>query len=284
MKPGPKARVTNEADIGVPGRTGISMGWLSSQAYVWNMVLHAVRDGVPGFIAKAEGAKRAKTILAAEVDYLEFHDAASRSGRQRRRLSRRRKIETEFMQVAIVAPEKVHQARQLIKGKEGWVLTAPRYACPEMWERLKKAGSVVEVQRVARDLHVRYRAISAAQWKPLHDHAPDFLRAKALHNYPKSKRPCSDEKRMHFCAKVLSGFMQDIAPATATKRLARLSLPTKRELRRSFEDEAAWLSKPQFRKRPMRRLVSVERERGSSDWWNVYEDEKERTWRERRET
>lgn len=108
MKPGPKARVTNEADIGVPGRTGISMGWLSSQAYVWNMVLHAVRDGVPGFIAKVEGAKRAKTILAAEVDYLEFHEAASRSGRQRRRLSRRRKAETEFMQVAIVAPEKVH--------------------------------------------------------------------------------------------------------------------------------------------------------------------------------
>lgn len=283
MKPGPKPRVTHEADIRVPGRTGISIGWLSSQAYVWNMVLHAVRDGVPGFIAKIEGAKRVTTSLAVEVNYLEFHEAASRSERRRRGLSKRGKAGSEFVQVATVAPDKIHQARQLIRGKAGWILTPPRYACPEVWERLKKARSVSEVQRTARELHVRHRAISAAQWTPFHDHAADFLRAKALHNYPKSKRPLSDEKRMHFCAKVLSGFMQDIAPATATKRLARLPLPTRKDLRRSFEDEAAWLSKPQFRKRLMRRLISVERERGSSEWWNVYEDEQGRSWRERSE-
>jgi len=214
------------------------------------------------------------------MDYLAFHDVLAQAEQQRRGLSRARARKIELVCVAIVAPEKTVDARQLVKGKPDWIFTPPRYPLPEMWERLKKARSISEVQRVARDLHVRYRAISVAQWEPFHTHAADFLRAKKLHNYPRSERPGSDEKRIHFFAKVLSGFMQNVAPATATKRLGHLSLPNKQGLKRSSEEHAMWYSKVRYRKGKMKRLIAVERDRGSLEWWNVYQDESDRTWRE----
>jgi hypothetical protein len=79
---------------------------------------------------------------------------------------------------------------------------------------------------------------------------------------------------------VLSGFIQDIAPATATKKLARLALPNAQEIYKSFKEEAAWRSKPQFRKKKMKRLIAIERDSGSNRWWNVYQDEKDHTWHE----
>jgi hypothetical protein len=283
MKPGPKRQIVKEEEFGIPGRTGISLGWLNSQAHVWNMVLHDLRDGVPGFIAKIAKSGPGKRRLAPEMDYLAFHDVLAQAEQQRRGLSRAHARKIELLRVAIIAPKRTLDARELVKGKRDWMLTPPRYPIPEIWERLKKARSICDVQRLARDIHVRYRTISVAQWEPFHNHAADFLRAKKLHNYPRSVRPGSDEKRIHFFAKILSGFMQNIAPATATKRLARLSLPNKRELRRAFEEHAMWYSMPKYRQGKMKRLIAVERERGSVKWSNVYQDETDRIWREPRE-
>ncbi|MCI0722927.1 MAG: hypothetical protein L0338_28760 [Acidobacteria bacterium] len=134
-----------------------------------------------------------------------------------------------------VLPERLRYVQQLLKDKKGWMLTLPERPRPEVWNRLKRARSVAEVRKIADELHKGNRTISAAQWKPFHFRARDLLRAKRLHNYPKSNRPRSDDKRIHFFAKVLAGLMQGIAPATAAKRLSNLALPDSHEIARDFQ-------------------------------------------------
>ena len=302
MKPG--RRPKSDDDFG--RARGIALGWLKSQAYVWNMVLHEVRDGLPGFIAKIAGRGTGKRKLAPVMDSLSFFDLLSQSERQRRGLARARDRKVDVVIVSAVPPQRFDDARKLVRGKKGYVLTLPILPRPELWERLKDAHSAADVQRIARRLHLD-RHISAAQWAPLHCHAQDLVRARKLHNYPNSKkRASSDEKRIHFFAKVLSGLMQGpgiatkarlringrrrtihfhqnegISPATATKRLARLPLPKKEDFKRDWEEDAAWYSKPMYRKRPMRRLNAYERQAATGDWCAVYEDQTGRIWREK---
>jgi hypothetical protein len=145
-------------------------------------------------------------------------------------------------------------------GNEQYIFTPPTPGKPELWKRLKEARSVSELQGLAICIG---ETIPTVHWNALHSHAVDFLKAKKLRNYPGSNRPRSDEKRLHFVAKVLSGFMQDIAPATATKRLSRLSLSDAGDIQKSFEEEAIWYSKPQYRTQKMKRLVRIEREKCS---------------------
>ena len=76
--------------------------------------------------------------------------------------------------------------------------------------------------------------------------------------------------------------MQNIAPTTATKRLGRLSLATAQDIKKSLEEDAMWYSRPPQRKQKMKRLIAIKHDEGSSQWWNVYQDERDRIWREPR--
>ncbi|MBZ5643432.1 MAG: hypothetical protein LAO19_11780 [Acidobacteriia bacterium] len=280
MKPGPKPKRNKGANLGVPGRDGINLGWLTAQAHVINLHLHYLRDGVPGYLAKIKSnAPRKPSRQSRIMDPLHFDGLFVQSARRQVGLSRSGG-NIEVVVVGTVTPGKGEDARKLLKGKKDFVFTPPVPGNPELWKRLKNVSSASEVRQLALQIG---KIIPTMHWGVLHSHARDFLRAKKLHNYPRSNRPRSDEKRIYFFAKVLSGFMQDIAPATATKRLARLSLPNAREISESFEEDAMWRSMPQFRKQGMKYLIAVERERGSSQWWNLYRDEKDRILREPRE-
>jgi hypothetical protein len=170
------------------------------------------------------------------MDYLTFMKVLAEASRRR---------ETVVVRVGIVHPKKSKDALEKLKDlrKHGWVLNPPGPPRAEIWEWLKRARSVVEIRQIARELHERYREISVPQWRALHSHAGDLLRAKQLHNYPRSNRPRSDDKRIHFLAKVLAGFMVGFAPTTATKRLARLHLPNNHDITGSFEEYATMFSK-----------------------------------------
>lgn len=268
------------------------------------MVLHQLRDGQPGFIAKVASCGSGKPNLEPVMDYLSFFKLLSQSERQRSGLARAQDGKVDVVIVSVVAPRRSDDARELIKGKKEFVLTPPILPKPELWGRLKDARSAADVQRLARTLHL-CGDISAAQWAPLHCHAQDLLRAKQLHNYPKNEREGSDEKRIHFFAKVLSGLMQGssmamkvrlridgrrrtihvhqnegISPATATKRLAHLPLPKREDFERVWKEHAAWYSKPIYRKSPMKRLRAYERQAATGEWYAVWEDQTGRIWRE----
>jgi hypothetical protein len=211
------------------------------------------------------------------MDFLSFSNLLSQSYRRRRGIARPEDRNIEVVVVGTVSQGNGQEARELIRGKKDYILTPPVPRNPEVWERLKDAHSAFEVRQVALRID---KKIPTTHWRALHTHADDFLGAKKLHSYPKSDRPRSDEKRIHFVAKVISGFMQDIAPTTALKRLARLSLPNTQDIQKSVEEAAMWDSKPEHRKSRTKRLIALERGKGSSQWWNVYQDETDRIWRE----
>ncbi|HEX2715938.1 MAG TPA: hypothetical protein VHM88_27460 [Candidatus Acidoferrales bacterium] len=272
MKPGPKPKQRSLSEFGEP--SGISLGWLKSQAYVWNMVLHGLRDGEPGFIAKIVARERPKLRLGPVVDSLTFwnvvhqFDPVAQAEWWRRGLSLANFRKGKVVSLVAIFPKYSKDALELVKGKKDWLLTPPTPPRREHWERLKKARSVAGVRRIGRELH-ELRALSAPQWAAIYCHAEDFLRAKKLHNYPGDrKRPKSDDKRIHFLAKVLSGFMQGrstrrrirlkiddrwktirfycqegIAPTTATKRLSHLALPGKDDFLKYWQQYGASFSK-----------------------------------------
>lgn len=279
MKPGPKPKQRSLAELEQP--SGINLGWLKSQAYVWNMVLHRLRDGEPGFIAKIVARERSKVRLAPVVDFLTFwnvvhqFDLVAQAEWRRRGLSLADFRKGEVVSLIAISPKHSKYALELVKGKKDWVLTPPTPPRREHWERLKKARSVVEVRRIGRELH-ELRVLSVPQWAAIYCHADHFLRAKKLHSYPGDrKRPKSDDKRLHFLAKVLSGFMQGrstprrirlkidgrwktirfycqegIAPTTATKRLSHLALPGKDDFWKYWQQYGESFSKQQRKEQP----------------------------------
>lgn len=262
MRPGPKSKNEENSDS-----RRISVGWLKAQARVINLHLRRLKDGQPGFIAKIDRWPKGSQLMQS-IDYIFF-------GRWLKQL---RAEGAEVVVVGVVAPGKEGPAEELIRGKENFIFAPPYPAHPELWNQLKRARTVSEVEE-ATD-HIA-KMIPTAHWRALRSHAREFLSAKKLHHYPKSRRrPSSDDKRLQFIAKVWSGFMQDISPATATKRLSRLRLPNKDEIWDSLEEAALWSVSPRHRKKKMRQLIRVERETGSSQWWNVFKDETERVWRE----
>jgi hypothetical protein len=214
MKPGPKAKRPSATEQ----QAGINLGWLRAQAHVCNGLLYDLRDGYPGRLTKRIEVSRIKTIGG--------------------------KTWRPAIELAIVFPGRERQARQLVRAYKGWEFVPPEPPRPELWKRLKDAHSAAEVRQLARRI---CKIFPTAHWEYLHARAEDFIKAKSLHNYPRSSRSRSDDKRIHFCAKVLSGLMQGISPATATKRLAHLVLPDGSEIKRMLHDDAARLNRIEYR-------------------------------------
>jgi hypothetical protein len=58
-------------------------------------------------------------------------------------------------------------------------------------------------------------------------------------------------------------------------------LPKKKDLGKYWEEDAAWYSKLAYRKTPMQRLVGYERQRGTTEWYALLEEQTGRTWHEK---
>lgn len=184
------------------------------------LALYRLRDGAPGLLRHAKGGVW-KTRLLAEIP----EDEVGRPEKTRQRILAKqvRYIPLRYRVTTLVVPpteEARNDVLELVKRNKNWNFTPPVAPRPEIWERLKKARSVDEVRQIAH--RVRHEPLLAAI---LYSRAKDFLRAQRLHNYPKSKRPHSDNKRILFFAKSLAGLQLGIAPATATRRLPHVCLP-----------------------------------------------------------
>jgi hypothetical protein len=104
-------------------------------------------------------------------------------------------------------------------------MAQPIFARPDLWEQLKGANSIEEMQRVTVDIARWMRSFVHPRWRrELQNHAADLFHAKEnLWNYPRSDRPSSDKRRVEFFGKSLAGLILGISPATATKHLLRWS-------------------------------------------------------------
>ncbi len=143
--------------------------------------------------------------------------------------------------------------REYQRKEEGWQYIPPISPQPETWEALKKACTVRQGRRVARDfgrwisrsrngyvivqgrkLKLERSKVYRNYWRVLHDHAEEILAAKQLWTYPKSD--WADDKRIEFFAKSLAGLMLGLAPATAQRRLTGWRWPVKdfEETRKKF--------------------------------------------------
>ena len=197
------------------GPRPVDISKLAFEADSLAMSLHELRDGRPGLLVHLKGGVW-KTTLLPELR----EDEVGRPEKLRRRVmaGQVRYVRSRCKVNTLIVPRTgraLKDAWRLVRGSRHWRYVTGVSARPEIWERLKTARSVAEIREIARGLR---RPVLCSL---LRSHAEGFLRAKSLPHYPKSNRPRSDTKRIQFFAKVLAGLKLGIAPATATKRLAR---------------------------------------------------------------
>jgi hypothetical protein len=143
---------------------------------------------------------------------------------------------------------------------QDWLVFPPTFPKPEVWEQLKKARSVAQIEEAARGIGELASAFaSSTDWaqKPagaLSHFAEGILDAKRLPHYPRKSRTRSDDKRIVFLAKVMAGLTLGLRPITAVKRLSRWQWPkdwAEKPLRefverqsRKFQEQHGGLKKP----------------------------------------
>jgi hypothetical protein len=104
-------------------------------------------------------------------------------------------------------------------------------AQPQLWRQLKRPESIKQLQHTGEGIHAWLSAsVPGIQGTPqyreaLCGHPAELFQARRLWNFPRTDRPSSDDKRIAFFAESLAGLMLGIAPATATKKLARWTPP-----------------------------------------------------------
>lgn len=218
--------------MGRRGPQRIDIGRLRGKAYVWSMWLLALRDGSPGLITKMKyGVPETRLVWAVEVSWHEVGHPELIQGRQPvlrpMQFGRIEKTRSHVVPPTRESLKGYTKFAELVRGKKDWHLVGPGLRLPHLWERLKKARSADDVRSVARSLRQRGR-LAGPEYELFRSHAEDLLRAKRLPDYPRSnRRPTSDDKRIHFFAKVLAGLEFGIAPATATKRIKNSVLPVR---------------------------------------------------------
>ena len=147
---------------------------------------------------------------------------------------------TKYICVGKFHPESEDARRLLIMlpprvGDAEWSVVRPVDADSETWREFQSARSGETYQALLARIEARLPEgeRSSEMWSKLfraaRERAADLVKARKLAHYPRAKnidRPTSDNKRIEFFAKVLAGLALGLAPATATKRLARWSPPT----------------------------------------------------------
>jgi hypothetical protein len=109
---------------------------------------------------------------------------------------------------------------------EDWLVFPPTFPKPEVWEQLKKARTIAQIENAARGIgELNSEFASSTPWAlnpagAVSQFAKDVLEAKRLPHYPRTGRERSDDKRIVFLAKVMAGLTLGLRPITAVKRLS----------------------------------------------------------------
>ncbi len=228
--------------MGKRGPHPINVNELAGRAGVWASNLYEVRDGRVGLLEQVDW----ELIMTG-------HDRALRS---------RRVLQAFFIPIGSrmrELPEPLRSRgwvhggcaipKQAVRGGGTWWLLLPdKSPLPKIWEKLKRARTIAEMQKALTKI-LRLLFVSENNWqrkgnKPLREIAAELLQSRRLSSYPRApeaKRTQSDNKRVAFFAKVLAGVEMGIAPATTIKRLhKRVVLKPKQENERWVFAPQAW--------------------------------------------
>lgn len=193
--------------MGMRGPKPADIGTLRFYATEWSFFLYELRDGGPVEVYRVKRSKRFD-----------------------------REDDRWIQQTLYIFVKKFHPASEearlwLRKPPSGeWHITRPLPEAPEVWEQLKSARSSDDIAKFLAAVEKRKtkeKCTPGNLWHALlhgaREHASELLKARRLPHYPREEgeRPSSDNKRIDFWAKVLSGTALGLAPATATKRLSR---------------------------------------------------------------
>jgi hypothetical protein len=213
-----------------PGPREVDLGSLKTCAELWRQQLLMLRDGEAGALFRLRG--REKPVPVATILPADNKAQTMRALEDLRNLRGKPGIlwmrspiprEPELWQ-KLKRAEHSDNIHEFLVGLENW--RARQF--PQRWASKKKGDVFLTVQastkKPANRLSKHERRFGPT-WSRLiiaaREHAGDILAAKNLPHYPRKDRPSSDNKRIEFLAKVLSGIALRLAPATATKRLSR---------------------------------------------------------------
>lgn len=188
-----------------PGPEPISLARLKHYTWVAAKLLFLLRDGRKG------------VLFQADKEFLEITPVKEISAKH--------------------SPSEIEGVLRKLKSLErngSLTVELPINPTPEFWVALKQARSEHEINDVAdkiaqwdRQQGLGYTPMPSSSQQTEYDflqvmrlHAQVILEAKNLPEYPKSKRPKSDDKRIWFFSKVLAGLMLGRSPLYTLKRLS----------------------------------------------------------------
>lgn len=195
--------------MGRRGPKPVEVSHLQGEAMQWASFLYLLRDGVPGLI---EHVKWSRFQLPGSAEW-------ARRG--------------QLVEAPILIPVSAASQRlpQRMTTEDGWVIFRPVMPKPAVWEQLREARTVSQIKAAARGIgKLQSCFVSSTPWAQnpagaFRHYAEGILLAKRLPNYPRTRRPRSDDKRVEFLAKTMAGLTLGLAPITALKRLSHWRWP-----------------------------------------------------------
>jgi hypothetical protein len=218
--------------MGKRGPKAADAKFLQEDAVAWASLFYTIRDGQSGYMQKLKWGPVQNTGPAEWTPIL--------SGRGRIMLPANTQYRTSEP-LSPPIPVAVSEAAKLLPASmksDEWFISRPVMPAPEIWELLKRARRVKEVQRASQRIRswmTKQFGPGLGRWLPgtppsefadvLERVAENMLTGKNLPGYAKTDRPKSDDKRVEFLAKVLAGARFGLAPITAAKRLSHWHWP-----------------------------------------------------------
>lgn len=212
-----------------PGPKPVDVEDLKLEAEQWATVLFCLRYGQAGMIEKMEwGPWRMVPVGRPSKEILDLMKGTPWEGAQLLKTNKRRQ-QTGRTLVAMIVPADAKSAKRVSKilnrlGKR-FDYIPPMLPLPKVWLQLRIAASLAEMRRALRSTE-KYLNRNWSGWfgreypRALERHAGALLAAKRLFSYPKSERRSSDDKRVHFFAKVLAGLELGRSPLYTLKKLS----------------------------------------------------------------
>jgi hypothetical protein len=240
---------------------------MEGEALQWASFFYTLRDGQPGSMQRVGKRKRSPIPPRSSSKWVGFASGEGTMVLPAEVVYRRNKPVRPLTNEPLGRPILIavsEEARALPGGTvkmegQDWLVFPPTFPKPEVWEQLKKARSVPQIEQAASgigELEATFSSSTAWAQNPagaLSHFAEAILEAKRLPHYPRKSRARSDDKRIVFLAKVMAGLTLGLRPITAVKKLSRWRWPkdwAEKSLRefverqsRIFQDQQGGLKK-----------------------------------------
>jgi hypothetical protein len=214
--------------MGLRGPKPVDVEHLRGEAIQWASFFYLLRDGVPGLIQHLKWS-RVRLQGSAAVATMPASSGKDKPVRSAGMWARR----GELLEPPILIPVSKASLKlpERMTTEDGWVIYRPIMPKPAVWEQIKRARTVTQIKNVGRGMgKFQSLFVSSTPWAQnpagaLRRYAEGILAAKRLPNYPKTKRPRSDDKRVEFMAKTMAGLTLGLTAITALKRLSHWRWP-----------------------------------------------------------